>query len=413
MLIYVFSHFRGAMPLRCPRSFRPICLIVTAATISGIAVAQDWYNLEAVTPHTLMIGQYKRADLAKVDASDLIIPPEYQGQRDPLNTIFRTPQDFKLLLLQNGYAELKDEAVASDAYKHAQDLAKAARAGLWLDRLGPLPRTTESKPPIVVAPPPAMSVPAPPGYFQGLSDWANAHGVFLFQVLALAGVGTFLGNLALRRYYTRNPRLLFLGESLAGKTAISRMLLNPDAPEEEIFAIDPSLAKTQSRPTEPIQIGPLNVHPIYIDMVGTKYGEMLDEFLRRSWFGMRPRCAVLFVLAPTKGSAAASPDHEFIDIQYGVIKAQLEAALTSKVVRKPGSAILFLNKFDLFSELPPQDTKARKEKEEFLKLFARHIENIKNAAGTMPIRVIVGSAARNWGIHELRESIATSYRSKK
>ena len=93
---------------------------------------------------------------------------------------------------------------------------------------------------------------------------------------------------------------------------------------------------------------------------------------------------MLYVLAPTMRKRASSTvDQEFIDVQFGVLKGQLESVLKSKTLRKPNLVVLFVNKFDLFSSLPPDDPDSSDDSAKIVALFKRHIENIELAGGKL------------------------------
>jgi hypothetical protein len=390
-------------------------VILLAFLLSALSVdAQEWYNIESVGSDSLVYGSYQNPKRTRIEMPEFLVSQDCIGDKDPLNTIYRTVQDFKRLLLEGGCAELRNPEKASEDYRQAQDRAKAGRKGLWAKRLPPpqtiptqLPRSPEQQ-----AAPSTLQL-----WFTSLIGWSVDHWVEALSVLSSLGLTGLVIALVLERRNRRRPRLVLLGEPLSGKTGVCVRLLYPDATKERFLELTRERTKLRKliRTARFIPFGELRIYPIYSDLPGPEYGLIYDElsaFRLPRGLIQKPRL-VIFVLSPTQSQTVSgdSIDSHYIDVQLGVIRAQLQAILQSKKTLKPKGTIIFINKFDLFSEHAPDDTNARQSEDKLKGLFASHIESVQTAGKSVGIQthVIVGSALRNWGCREIKEAIAGSY----
>ena len=358
--------------------------------------------IEELQPGHLVYGAYGRTQTVRVDISELIVPKENVASQDPLNASYPAPQDFKYLLLQRGLAELRTPETASQLYRDAQERAKRERKGLWLGRLGTLAapdtQSSSSGDTSPKLPDPLIGI-----LLQGYG-LASSHLLATITLLSTLGFTGYLASWVFENRNKRKVRLLILGEASAGKSAVCYRLFRPSATPNDILKMKPTRLKDELANRQFIQFGPLQIYPTYVDVPGPEYGIILDEFLSSKRPGI-----VLYVLATTMGEPTPSPvDADFINVQFGVLKAQLESVLKSNKVRKPSLIVLFINKFDLFSALSPEDANSSDERTKVIGLFKRHIENINLAAGHVPVKIVVGSALRNWNFTAVKEHIAES-----
>lgn len=89
-----------------------------------------------VKENKLIYSTYKLAGTNEVDLSELIISPDIIGKGNPFNVVYWHVPDFKLLLLKNGYAKLKNTTSAPSHYLSAQNEAKRKKLvyGVTLNR---------------------------------------------------------------------------------------------------------------------------------------------------------------------------------------------------------------------------------------------------------------------------------------
>src|SRR5215813_8847279 len=97
---------------------------------------RHWVQIEEIQKEYLLYGHYSRTNLVRIDISDLIVDEPYLGHGDPFNTFYDPVPDFKLLLLQRGFAELRHPETATQQYRDAQTEAQKQRQGIWLAKLG-------------------------------------------------------------------------------------------------------------------------------------------------------------------------------------------------------------------------------------------------------------------------------------
>ncbi len=129
---------------------RRAVILLTFVLSALSAEAQEWHNIESVGSDHLVVGSYQDPKRTRIEMPEFLVSQECIGNKDPLDAIYRTDQDFKRLLLEAGCAELRNPEKASEGYRNAQDRAKTGRKGLWAKRL-PSPESGPAGPPSGVA----------------------------------------------------------------------------------------------------------------------------------------------------------------------------------------------------------------------------------------------------------------------
>jgi len=86
---------------------------------------------------------------------------------------------------------------------------------------------------------------------------------------------------------------------------------------------------------------------------------------------------------------------------------------SAKIV-KPKLVILFINKFDLFSNAAPTDSTAVEKFHILREVFKEHIELVQKASKeqNVPFECLVGSAAQRWETRTILERINVSLYAK-
>ena len=115
------------------RIYRGVMIFISVILYLGMVVgswsedppSRYWAQIEEIQKEYLLYGQYSRSSLVHIDISDLIVDEHYLGRGDPFSTLYDPVPDFKLLLLQRGFAELRHPETATQQYRDAQTQAQS------------------------------------------------------------------------------------------------------------------------------------------------------------------------------------------------------------------------------------------------------------------------------------------------
>jgi len=347
--------------------------------------------------------EYDPKEPQEIDLSDLILSGKVSnGKSLPLELLdtWDSVPDFKLILLRQGLAQLRDVQSAPESYRTAQDRAKDAGLGIWAT---PTPTPTPPSSPLAT-----QSSPEPPGT-TSVNDVFNlivSSARFIWGwIVRLAPVG-FGGFLLWALYYffwvRRRIRLLIIGLKSAGKTAVYWRLIDPTIDSNKILSLEPTKARQKIAFRRHIQYAKFEIYPRLTDVPGAAYSTVWDELTRFRWLR---RHAMLLVLAPSMMNSKGEniPDTHYVATQLGYVQAFVEGSLSARKTRKPKVLILFLNKFDLISSHPPNDSAASDQRQVFLRAFSEHIESVERAIkrANIPYRLVIGSAVNNWNCTDL------------
>lgn len=391
-------------------------------------------KVSKIENNQVVLDVYHLNNSQSIDISDLILSEKYvKGTNLPseLKTTWQNVPDVKLILLEKGYAQLKNFEGAEEKYKTAQTKAQKNNYGIWYQPT-PSPSPTQtvlsnsssSQPLVEVSPLSQNSTPVSNSTSPTKPDtpeepWLivliittiwNWIYVNWFYVLNLGIVGllvTVFYPIAQAKWRERKIKLIIWGESFSGKTALFLRIADEDLSKEEILKLSPTTAVERYPMTRPVSHGKLDIYLRLMDIPGTDYSTIWDEFLRNR-FTRTP--ALLVVLAPTinktKGQGTVV-DKEYIKLQLGLLKGALVGGVGAKKTRKPKVVIFFLNKFDLFSDHHPKTREGEPYKKEFQKIFEEHInECLKSLdSAKIPRAFVIGSALENWNCDQIVKNI--------
>jgi GTPase SAR1 family protein len=230
------------------------------------------------------------------------------------------------------------------------------------------------------------------------------------------GFFTWIGRLIYRKLFIeRQLKLLIIGEPSTGKTALYKTLSNENVTKDEILSLIPTRHINVSKPQK-IPHGKYEIIPELRDMPGSDYSGIWENL-----FGKRKH-AILFVLAAVQDNffkkvngawekqkfTKSDIDSKYLDVQFGVLKAYLGGISAKSVKRKkPKIIIIFINKFDIFSNLKPSDSSSTQTAKEIRELFKEHIKFAENEAKKAKVKckIIIGSTLKRWGTQEALETI--------
>lgn len=396
--------------------------IITSSTfaISKEVQADDkMFRPFKLENNKLTIKEYVINNTKQIDLSSLEIFPNQSNDNFPFNYTYFSEPDWILIYLNNGYAKLKNEYVASESYKNAQEKAKNKRVGMWSQILA-----KDNSPDIV----PKQEPQPPQTHFDFSSAWKKlinitmqCGGYIKYFIAEWGGYAAAIGSLfALWKIFRiyRNRRkliLLFLGARSTGKTTLfKRMFFPADRPSE---CDEPTTSpKTITQiDLHKVNWGGFEVTPIYVDTAGGKPGEQTTEMLNKDRLLNRlfrpSRHVWIIVLATTDKQVSQDDteeskiDHDFITEQLGYLylpRGILQATNTPK----PDMIVICLSKFDLLSEYEPHSKFAVEAKIKINGIFNNHIERIKETAGEkIPVHIEAISACEGWRVREIRDAI--------
>ena len=291
-------------------------------------------------------------------------------------------------MLEEGLGKLKDYDNAPSSLRTLQANAQEKRLGLWKN-LDDEASTGEG----------SSGLKQLATLWDKVCSWTELSIKFIRdQIIYLISIGLFglLVDFVYRKnYIERKISLMLIGKESAGKTALLHRLLDRKMTEGDILKLSPTASDSTTKHSSFIAKGRFELYPEVTDIPGTAYGSVWNYLFRG-----KSHVAII-VVAPTKKNnpSGSSRDDSYLDIQLGYIQANIEGALGSNVIkRKPKSLILFINKFDLYSNYPPDDSQSSNHEKEIRAIFERHERSITSAAkrAGIPFHIIIGSALKGW-----------------
>lgn len=404
------SYCERTIPMKKSYFIFVLSLLIFFGTGVSESTGQDRYSVKVVEEDKLVYRTYEFAGTGEVDISDFIISADVIG-KNPFNVVYSYLPDFKLLLLKNGYAKLKNPTSAPKYYRNAENTAKEKKIGpIWRTK----PEPKDAKPEI----PASFWKKTVTSFwgkisFIGKFIWGNIKEIIL--LLGSLGVISAIARHLYKKFYIqRRCKLLIIGEPYSGKTALLMSLVNPKVEKEEILKLDAhSPAVTEKERQDFIPRGKFEIYPSVSDVPGHFYATVWDKFFKG--YGH----AMIILISAFKGDGRNSNgsirrldpykdiDQKYIDIQLGCVQVYIQGGLGSEFTKKPKLLIMYISKFDLFSEYPPDDSSSQKTKEVLEKVFGEHIEVAAKAAKDVgiPFKVIFGSAVEKWNTGEILDIV--------
>lgn len=363
---------------------------------------REWIDPTEIQQDKVLYYRYARTEAGEVDLRDLDLGPGVIG-RD-LNKVFFSPSQIRTELLSRGWASLKDHTGVSEGELTAEAEARAEGRGLWRQEwLRNRQQELQAQS--------AQEKESEEGFVELVSTiWLIARDWML--LLGSLGVLVPLAVFVYRRLvYRKRVHLLLVGDGSAGKTALFLRLHDADISRDDLKNLKTTEAVKKYK-DRPLAMGKYEVHPVLFDHPGIKPSTQIDGVIVSRWSRALPRArkvVVVFVVAPTQPFDFSSEEHDlsYRLRQVGLLSVLADIYAMSNHVKKPDAMVLFLNKFDLFSKVPPGDSAAQAAKDRFLCLFREHSEAVKARADSANIKYksIVGSTLETWGIEQVRKTV--------
>jgi hypothetical protein len=330
--------------------------------------------------------------------------------------------DVNLACVKNNYVTVKSARVdilrlgcakiigspRNSAEESAQAYAQANHLGVWAP-VSSASATPSSSAPSTVSPTPGTSVRRGP-WFGAVFHWLGAH---ISLVLAILSCPVIIW--LVRRFsiflHKRKVNIIIVGVVAAGKTVLWtrwRELYDPSP--------QPSFSRVEAR-IEPVELRKWTLLPTVIDTPGTQPEHLLSEVLRTRGISRAVRSRTKHVLvqvlspcrddAPRKGADFAVPDTHYVAEQLGYTESLPLALARQQDPRiKLDMVIMFVTKFDLFSDANPKDS-PRAALNDIELMFKKHQKIMRDACkgSDIPFTWIIGSSKKEWGIEDLKKSI--------
>jgi hypothetical protein len=348
------------------------------------------YKIKSISQERIAYDIFGKTGEGSIDASNLNFKGGVTGSEDPLNLFFTVSDDIKLELLAQGKVTLRDSAVATPAELEAQRKATAKR-----------PNPQGSNP----------TKPSPPGVEPGTgggNNLGNFWDRFWKIIVGLASLGILApiaGKLYREIRLKRRIELLFAGDQAAGKTALCERLHNPGASRQYMEKLPPTEAMARHRAAQPFPVGKFEIFSRFFDTPGSKPSLAFKQ--KKAWFASR---LLVYVVAPSENPSQDCKSSEAVAYrcrQLGYMKVFLEVMLLADLAVKPKLLILFINKFDLLSELNPEDSQAKERVKAVAGMFSDHIKlfNLIAKQANLKPNLEFGSALEDWNCDKVRVHI--------
>jgi hypothetical protein len=351
------------------------------------------YWLERITQDGKLLVQEYNASAQTVDTPNLEIWSEKLNTHDPLSSLYWDEKpDFERLLLEQGFAHLKDESTASPDHVLAQNRAKLEGRGLWA-----------SSSPLATSPLQVIK-----GILTAFIGFAGLFG------------GYELIKLILDWLKRRHVPLIMLGRPSTGKSWLWHRLVDPETGLDELKAVKRTELPVVYKPVHTKPMGRYEITPVFIDTPGGKAGEQVNNLLiERNWrqrlrrFLLRQKTIWIIMLATTpdgntqgKDAWERKVDSPYIEQQLGYLDLPT-GLLASRKTLKPQMVIACIGKFDLFADHSPQDSSSQEIRDRLEELFQRHLSRIQDECKNqnVPFKLVLCSALKSWGTDDILRHI--------
>lgn len=374
-------------PLRAPLALILAAFSLLVATVEPARAAPtpastpdlEYYQIVAYDPATgrlTYIGLAAAGPRKTVDLSDMTLDVKCANR-----WVYDPSDSLRISLLEKGCARLlpgKGTAEEKAAESHAP--GAGSNSSTSASQPG---RSTE--------------------FLNGVLPWLSANWLNLLGLfLGIASLGWTVWFI-----YNRRVRVVLIGAPSAGKTGLWKALKDGTAEPR----LRPSIGASRPVPLEPIPFGKYTLYPSITDTAGGEPWLALDELERSRSFRWKRKLVLIVVASPISVERPAGTtirfDREFIDLQKGYINLPRAIIGAKKRRRRPDLVVFFISKFDLLAKVSPDDSAAANERGEVKRMFADHEKLLRTVCNnkSVPFTTVIGSAARGWGIDEVKKKL--------
>lgn len=320
---------------------------------------------------------------------------------------FPNISDIRVDLLKQGCARIVGKP-QNLVEKNAEAQAKTKHLGIWAVKNTP---TQSSK---------ASADHKSASLLKAITRWIAKH-----KLISASSIGLLVAilaspwlialvRLAVEFFHKRKVRILIAGIRSVGKTGLWIAWKNEytGGSAGQISGLDPSV-KPQQAKLQPIELTKWRLEPTLIDTPGAQPWHVINSIRRSAGpksAARRARRVLLYVVAPCPDEQKTSTDpfdRDYVAKQEGYAHLPMAIIGQRDPRIRPDLVVMFANKFDLLSDVRPKDSNGTDAAQMAL-AFASHRELIEKACNeaSVPFSWIIGSAWRDWGIDDLRKSLA-------
>lgn len=291
-------------------------------------------------------------------------------------------EKIRIILLENGLAELEDTDIATADEVKAQDDAIKNQNGAW--KANDSSSITLHK------------------IFNFIFRFFDSYlGKVLIWVICTIGLGGIIFLIIKKIITFRKIDTIFMGGTSSGKTTIVRRFEDPNITEGKLLAESTSTKSRKVSKGSRIPSGNKDIYPRLYDNPGNELGKMMDE-LKKFAFNKSEKRVVIYVISFTKENKHFQVDHEYINKEMIRATTLIQILKTSKAIKRANKIIIFFNKCDLLYKTE-QDYLEDKNHIRIRDMYGDRddLQILKKYADS----ILYGSAVKGWGISELVENI--------
>lgn len=288
----------------------------------------------------------------------------------------------RILLLENGLAELEDVDIATADEIKAQDGAIKNQNGVW--------KVNDSN---------NINLHI---IFNVIFRFLDSYlGKVLTWAICAVGIGGIILLIIKKIITFRKIDTIFMGGTSSGKTTIVRRFEDPNITEGRLLAESTSTKSRKVSKGSRIPSGNKDIYPRLYDNPGNELGRMMDE-LKKFTFNKSEKRVVVYVISFTKDNKQFQADHEYIDKEVIRAATLIQILKTSKAIKRANKIIIFFNKCDLLYKTE-QDYLEDKNHTKIKSIYGDKgdLQILKKYADS----ILYGSATKGWGISELVDNI--------
>lgn len=288
----------------------------------------------------------------------------------------------RILLLENGLAELEDVDIATVDEVKAQDDAIKNQNGAW--------KVSDSN---------SITL---HDIFNVIFQFFDSYlGKVLTWAICAIGIGSIILLIIKKIITFRKIDTIFMGGTSSGKTTIVRRFEDPNITEGKLLAESTSTKSRKVSKGSRIPSGNKDIYPRLYDNPGNELGKMMDE-LKKFTFNKSEKRVVVYVISFTKENKYFQTDYEYINKEIIRAVTLIQILKTSKAIKRANKIIVFFNKCDLLYKTE-QDYLEDKNHIKIRDIYGERedLQILKKYADS----ILYGSAIKGWGISELVENI--------
>lgn len=312
---------------------------------------------------------------------------EYEYNIEDEDDIF-DDKKIRIMLLENGLAELDNINEATESEVNAQNYAKKIENGIWNAK-------SEGK----------MTLHS---IWYNILQYTNSNlGIVIiwviFSIIGISPIVIFLITIWKKIISYKQIDIIPMGEISSGKTTIIKRFVDPDITPGKLLANNSNTKLSYRNRGEKIPCGKKFIQPILYDNRGVDLGKMIDS-LNKFGISKSDKRVVIYIISFTRANSVYDilEDSTYKIREVAKASTILKILKDSSSIKRPIKVITFFNKCDLLYNSEQEFIDDIEHKRVIEKYGVDELALISQNSDY----VLYGSAVMGWEMSELKNIIA-------